>query len=575
MMRRSHGQSIMALFATRLDGPDLSPQATRLRESADRLGIRLIELNAMSEDESSELLATFIPEDEQQPRPAARRALLRAAAGYPMALELLVQDWKAYGEQSVALSVDAMTADPAAVPGVRGAYHQLLDRLTGSLDPATRNVLTMAAILGGRLNNLSSYSLADLTRGQTMSGMAQLVRLRILRERGDRLEFANELIRMHVYITVPSPLRRELHGEIAGQLLAEAADGTARSGLEIAWHCIRGGRPSEGIPHLLSGAKHALLNGGSYEVELALTSAMPDLSDAQQDAANLLLAEALQEQGRSIESLSVLETLARKESQIGNEMIEVLSFSAHQRLSDFDVYNAHEAIARLKHLVESSLDARIKGRALTVAAILVNDLQLRDPVESLLKYSTDEWTSKLDEETGIRLAVARALLRQVKGTDGSLAELDAKVRELRDSGIANLAAVQLVHCLSAANCSCARYETALEHAHHAQQMAVRIGNDVACTAAAANLALCYGRLGNYSEQGKWASWGEQFTGKTFLGYREVRLGLAGRLAPQCSGRENRPFRRWTATRVGSRHILHPGSPRPGSSGRLMSCSCAD
>ena len=527
MMRRSRGQPIMVLFATRRDGPDLSPQAVRLRESADRLGIQIIELNPMSDDESSALLVSFIPDDDPQPGAAARRALLRAAAGYPMVLELLVQYWKSNGERSVALSVDAMTADPAVASGVKGAYHQLLDRLTGSLDPATRNVLTMAAILGGRLNNLPSYALADLTRGQTMSGMAELVRHRILRERGDRLEFANELIRMHVYMSVPSPLRRELHGEIAGRLLAEAADGTARSGLEVAWHCIRGGRPAEGIPYLLSGARHALQDGGAYEVELALKSAMPELNDVQQDAANLLLAEALQEQGRPIDSLAILELLARKASQTGNHMIEVLTLSAHQRLSDFDEYNAGEAITRLSHLVTCNVDASLRARALTVAALLVHDLQLRGPAAWLLDRCTGNWPSALDEETAVRLLVARALLRQVSGTDDPLAELGHKVEELRASGLANLAAVQLVHCSSAAHCSHGDYQTGLEHAQLAQQMAVRIGNDLACTAAAANLALCYGRLGNYAEQGRWAAWGQQFLGRTFIGYREVRLGLAG------------------------------------------------
>ncbi|HJP55622.1 MAG TPA: AAA family ATPase, partial [Gemmatimonadales bacterium] len=259
MMRRAQGEPIMVVFATRPESLGQSPQASRIRENAERLGIRMIELGPMNDDESAELLASFIPEDEPQPGAAARRALLRAAAGYPMVLELLVQDWRTNGEQSVALSVEAMTSDPAMrQDGPSGAYRQLLERLTNTLDPATRNVLNMAAILGGRLNDLSAYALADLTRGQTMSGMAQLVRLRILRERGDRLEFANELIRAHAYVGVPSPLRRELHGEIAGRLLAEAADGASRSGLEIAWHCFRGGRTAEGIPHLLSGAREAL-----------------------------------------------------------------------------------------------------------------------------------------------------------------------------------------------------------------------------------------------------------------------------------------------------------------------------
>ncbi len=527
MMRRAQGEPIMVVFATRPESLGQSPQASRIRENSERLGIRLIELAPMSDDESAELLASFIPEDEPQPGAAARRALLRAAAGYPMVLELLVQDWQLNGEQSVALSVEAMTSDPAMrQDGPSGAYRQLLDRLTNTLDPPTRNVLNMAAILGGRLNDLSAYALADLSRGQTMSGMAQLVRLRILRERGDRLEFANELIRAHAYMTVPSPLRRELHGEIAGRLLAEAADGASRSGLEIAWHCFRGGRTAEGIPHLLSGAREALTNGGSHAVELALTSALPSLNNTQRDAANLLLAEALQEQGRPIDSLITLHALQSRSSDSQAAMISVLSLSAHQRLADIDMGSADAAVSTLEAIIRSDAEVPVRTRALTVAALLLNDLQYAGPAQRIIELSFADWPEAIDEESQLRLVHARALLRQLTKVDSAVDELADWVQRLRTNGIANLVAVQLVQCSSAVHCSRGQYEAGLSDAQLAQAMAVRLGNDLACAAAAANLALCHGRLGNYAEQVKWATWGQQFLGPTFTGYRDVRLGLS-------------------------------------------------
>ena len=64
------------------------------------------------------------------------------------------------------------------------------------------------------------YALADLTLGQTLSGLVQLTSLWILRETGKGFEFANELLRAEVYASVPSPLRRTLHGSIADRLLA-------------------------------------------------------------------------------------------------------------------------------------------------------------------------------------------------------------------------------------------------------------------------------------------------------------------------------------------------------------------
>lgn len=527
MMRRAQGEPIMVVFATRPESLGQSPQASRIRENAERLGIRMIELGPMNDDESAELLASFIPEDEPQPGAAARRALLRAAAGYPMVLELLVQDWRTNGEQSVALSVEAMTSDPAMrQDGPSGAYRQLLERLTNTLDPATRNVLNMAAILGGRLNDLSAYALADLTRGQTMSGMAQLVRLRILRERGDRLEFANELIRAHAYVGVPSPLRRELHGEIAGRLLAEAADGASRSGLEIAWHCFRGGRTAEGIPHLLSGAREALTNGGSHAVELALTSALPSLNESQRDAAKLLLAEALQEQGRPIDSLITLDALRLRGDQAQAAMIAVLSLSAHQRLADIGLADADAAIENLESILRSDADVRVRARALTVTALLLNDLQYRSPAQKFIDLSFEVGPEGIDEESHLRLVHARSLLRQLTKFDDPSGELTEWVKRLRTNGISNLVAVQLVQCSSAVHCGNGKYEAGLSDAQLAQAMAVRLGNDLACAAAAANLALCHGRLGNYHEQVRWANWGQQFLGHSFTGYRDIRLGLS-------------------------------------------------
>ena len=54
----------------------------------------------------------------------------------------------------------------------------------------------------------------------------------------------------------------------------------------------------EAEPYLLRGSREALRKGGTFEVELALTSAMKGLTVESAQEAKLLLAEALQEQGR-------------------------------------------------------------------------------------------------------------------------------------------------------------------------------------------------------------------------------------------------------------------------------------
>ncbi len=111
VMRRARGQTIMVVLIARPGELLHSPQAARLRESGESLGICEVELAPLSPEESGDLLTALVPSDERQPSASTRRALLRAAGGFPMVLELLTQDWQANGDQSLALAVDAMTAE--------------------------------------------------------------------------------------------------------------------------------------------------------------------------------------------------------------------------------------------------------------------------------------------------------------------------------------------------------------------------------------------------------------------------------------------------------------------------------
>ena len=240
IMRRSEREPLMVILVARPGEMGGSPQAIRLKASLPRLGASAVELPPLTESESDQLVGSLIPPEAPQPNSAVRRALVQAARGYPMVLELLCKDWQVHGERSLALALDAMTADPAPSGAPMEAYRQLHERIIESLDPVTRNVLNLSAILGHRLNDVTMYTLADLTVGQTMAGMSQLTTLRVLRDGGDGLEFINELIRAHAYVSVPSAARRVLHGNIADRLIEGERRG--QEGLEVAWHCIRSGR---------------------------------------------------------------------------------------------------------------------------------------------------------------------------------------------------------------------------------------------------------------------------------------------------------------------------------------------
>lgn len=184
LMRRTPEERLMLLFAARTGELGGSPHAARLLETADALGLRVLELQPMTPQECGLLLDSLVPPSEPQPSPPVRRALLDASAGYPMVLEYLVQDWQLNGEQCLALSIGAMTEEPQTARRAEHAYRLIQARLAQGLDGTARNVLSLAAVLGARLNDLEMYSLADLTAGQTMTALARLTDIRILRDGG-------------------------------------------------------------------------------------------------------------------------------------------------------------------------------------------------------------------------------------------------------------------------------------------------------------------------------------------------------------------------------------------------------
>ncbi|MEO7986828.1 MAG: AAA family ATPase, partial [Gemmatimonadales bacterium] len=325
VLRRARGQTIMVLLLARPGELAHSPQAARLRESGESLGIREVELMPLSMEESGELLTALVPSDEPQPNASIRRALLRAAGGFPMVLELLTQDWQANRDQSLALSVDAMTAELESGSDPTSTYRHIIARILRTLDPQSHNVLNLAAVLGRRLNDLSMYALIDLSLGQTMAGLSELAELRVLRDGSHGLEFVNELIRASAYASVPTSLRRALHSKVGDRLLSGLQEREASSGLEIAWHCIRAGREREATPYLLDGARDAIRKGAPDVAEHALSSALPGLTEPQATEAKFLLVEVLQEQGRWMDSLDRLAEIAPEKIESRQQEVLVLT----------------------------------------------------------------------------------------------------------------------------------------------------------------------------------------------------------------------------------------------------------
>jgi DNA-binding SARP family transcriptional activator/tetratricopeptide (TPR) repeat protein len=503
VIRRARSQPIMVLLLARPGELSQSPHAAGLRAAASLLAIREIEVLPFAEASGLELLATLLPTDQPQPTVAVQRALLRAAAGYPMVIELLVQDWRNNGEKSLALSMGAMREDFGVATDPQAPYGRILQSITRSLDITTHSVMNLAAMLGHRLGELSMYAIVDLTAGQTMSGMSELVRRRVLRDGSHGLEFVNEMVRTAAYMGVPTTLRRVLHGKIADRFVEAHTRGDETLGLEIAWHCIRAGRGVQAMPYLLTGARNAIAHGALHEAEYSLTTALPHLTGPARAEGLLLLVEVLQDQGRWDESLCSLKDPVLSDLP---DLASIFLVTANHRIADWPAERLSKDVLHLHAIIESDIDVSTRVRAVHAAAHLL--ALLRDEALStrLLASADSVPTQDLSQAYLDELELSKAQL-QYQGNEHSASRrrIVRLVERLEARGTTSSLLSDLYCGLGATYCSAGRYSDAQREFFKAYEVASRLANETTQGTLAAQLALCCGRLGAYKEQIAWSN----------------------------------------------------------------------
>lgn len=508
LMRRMDAARMMVLLTLRAADTLASSGASRIRDGRDYLRLERVFLPPLTEAESMELLSALVPADAEPPSPSERHVLLEASRGFPMVLQLLVHDWHRNGTASLAISVRSMTGQITGHRIPEGTYQHILQRVLEDLDAPTRLVLHVATILGSRLNDLSLYALADLTVSQTMMGMGELTRRHILRDTPTGLDFVNELVRGQAYLQMPLAIRKAVHGSVADALLARLASGVAQvRGLETAWHLVRAGRPQEAAPHLLRGAREAILTGAPHEAELALSSALVEhlvlQGDARIDAA-LIHAEVLQELSLWGSSLDTLDGLAADIPLHFSQRRDLLRRIATRRLATDGDSPVTDRLEALLALADAGIDQSVRARAAVTAAQLVEELQVSG-VHERLRYTLDLIAPQCTTPAlRADLLMAHATLAY---DTGEMLASTSYVREalqiMEDAGIASAAQVNLVSGLSALHCAMGDYETGEVHAREAFRLAQRLDNAYLAGKAATNASVAIGRQGRYAEQEHW------------------------------------------------------------------------
>jgi tetratricopeptide (TPR) repeat protein len=523
----------MVLLVARPGELPQASQAARLRDSAAPLGVREIELAPLTEDESQDLLKLLLPSDQAQPGSAVRRTLLRAAAGFPMVMELLVQDWRANGDQSLALTVDGMTADFGTGSAPPAVYSQLLNKIKHSLNQTTNSVLNMAAILGPRLNDISMYTLADLSIAQTMTGMADLVSRRFVRDGSRGLEFVNELTRTAVYLGIPRALRTVLHGSIANRFIEQEERGKKDLGLEIAWHCIRAGRDEQATPYLLRGARDAIARGALHAAEYSLTTALPHLSGSARAEGLLLLVEVLQKQGRWEES-----TLPLNDPILSppHDMASVFSITADHYSAGWPIDKLLADESTLQRIAQTAPDSETRVRAIRAAAHLFACLRDENLCAGILRSAEELTINNLRPELIDELELSKAhLLYHMHEYANSLTRIVGLANRLELKGTINSLLADLYYGLGAIHCATGKYAEAQRAFLRAYDIAAQLGNDTLRGTLSAQLALCCGRLGEYKDQLGWSNIAFANFSVSFGGYIEIQTAYYASFASAMTG----------------------------------------
>jgi tetratricopeptide (TPR) repeat protein len=380
------------------------------------------------------------------------------------------------------------------------------------------------------------YELADLSLGQTLSGLVQLASLRILRETGLGFEFANELLRAEVYASVSSPLRRALHGSIADRLLALEPTMDV-SGLEIAWHCVRAGRPQEALPYLLSGARQAMRQGAAHLAQRALETAMPGIGGINTIVeAKLLLVEALQEQGRWRDSLDLLRSM----SGIPGEprmYADTLEARALQSLGSHFLAELQGRLPQLLSIVREATNHRSRVLAAQALAYLAADVRDQELAKAVLQDLDGMLEDVIDEDTASQRSLARVLLLKMTGQAAQSEDLvKGTIDSLKKSGTTNLVTIRLFGVLGTLNTCEGRYDEAIVNFKHCHSLATRAGIDTMAASMAGNIALSYGRLGDYNQQLDWATRAPNAWGGDFGGFVEVQIAYCKGMSHGMRGR---------------------------------------
>lgn len=245
--------------------------------------------------------------------------------------------------------------------------------------------------------------------------------------------------------------------------------------------------------------------GAPHEAEIALSTVIDHLPEIHRSKAQLLIADALQEQGRWRESLDYLsdavstKALAALEDETFVRVIKAKTKigGPHHSHDDLD-------LERLISLAIGDKPLSLRLAALHLAARISEHMGASYQDPRLIGTIADLDVKSLKGDQLGDLTAAKALLLQRKdfGKE-AIALLHYGLTTLRNAGMLNSKVNTLLNGLGCVLCSAGAYDRALTAFTEGFDLAVTRGDDQLTATICSNLSLCCMRLMRHEEQIVW------------------------------------------------------------------------
>ena len=227
------------------------------------------------------------------------RRVLKLGRGNPLALEMLLLDWRSYGSDSLVFRADAVVGGELAPSRIPDRIRQAFERQRAMLSESGREILDLAAVLGHRLLDLDIYAALGASPMRVTEASRQLLAAGLWSDAGVELEFRNELLRIHAYVSIPRPARAALHARVVRVLEERIEPGNASQLLELAWHLWRAGDRRRAADRALEGSERCLETFAPRTAERVATDFLAEsIGDVERSRFRYVLGRALTMQSR-------------------------------------------------------------------------------------------------------------------------------------------------------------------------------------------------------------------------------------------------------------------------------------